>query len=228
MSRALSIALALLCLAGTAAGADVYKWVDANGVTQYGAAPPPGVKATPVGTPPAVDPATASQAAAAASKAKADAARGAAEIAGDEARRQAERTAERLGRAAGLRRCAVARQQLEAVTKGGPVFRFDARGGRVYLADDARDGEIGRLRGEVAALCAGLESDPATRERWREIDYFVACMQTKGRLQAMEQHLAQTPQQDLDRARRAVADYCAASRFPPGTGTHGEWFNAFR
>lgn len=41
-------ALALL-LAANAAAAQVYKWVDANGVTHYGNHPPAGVTAQPVG-----------------------------------------------------------------------------------------------------------------------------------------------------------------------------------
>ncbi|MGA8048915.1 MAG: DUF4124 domain-containing protein [Burkholderiales bacterium] len=41
-------ALALLLAANTAA-AQVYKWVDADGVTHYGNHPPPGIGAQPVG-----------------------------------------------------------------------------------------------------------------------------------------------------------------------------------
>ena len=41
-------ALALL-LAANAAAAQVYKWIDAGGVTHYGNCPPPGVAAQPVG-----------------------------------------------------------------------------------------------------------------------------------------------------------------------------------
>lgn len=60
------------------------------------------------------------------------------------------------------------------------------------------------------------------------MNLFVACMQARGRLQAIEQNLAQTPQQDLDRARRAVAQACAPANFPPATGTQGEWFRPFQ
>jgi hypothetical protein len=212
---------------GPLLAADIYKWVDANGVTQYGSTPPPGVKATRLGAPPAVDPAAASQAAAQARQSIAEAERRASEAAGEAARRQAEREAQRQGFAERLRGCAAARQQLDVVTQGGPVFRFDPQGGRAYLADDARDAEIARLRGEVAALCTGLDSDAATRERWKAMNLFVACTQARHRLQTMEQQLAQTPRQDLERARRAVALACAPSNFPPDTGTQGEWFRQF-
>ncbi|KAF1014068.1 MAG: hypothetical protein GAK31_03092 [Stenotrophomonas maltophilia] len=40
--RALSCLGCLLLLAGTATAAPVYKWKDANGVTQYSETPPPG------------------------------------------------------------------------------------------------------------------------------------------------------------------------------------------
>ena len=228
MLRVSWVAAAVLALGGLAVAADIYKWVDANGVTHYGSSPPPGVKATRVGPPPALDPAAASQAAARAKQSMADAEHRAAEIASEQARRQAEREAAQAGVAASLRRCAGARQQLDVVTRGGPVFRFDAQGGRAYLADDARDAEIRRLRSEVAAHCAGLDSDAATRERWKEMNFFVACLQAKSRLQTMEQALAQTPGRDLDRARQTVAQLCSPSRFPADTGTRGEWLNQFQ
>jgi len=228
IGRALWIGIALLGLSAGAAAADIYKWVDANGVTQYGSTPPPGVQATRLGAPPAVDPAAASQAAARARESIAEAERGASQAAGEQARRQAERAADQAGLAERLRRCAAARQQLDVLTQGGPVFRFDAQGGRFYLPDAQRDGEIARLRGAVADLCAGLDSDAATRERWKAMNLFVACTQARSRLQAMEQNLAQTPQQDLDRARRAVAQVCAPANFPPATGTQGEWFRQFQ
>ena len=40
--------VAVLLLVCTQAGAEVYKWVDSNGVTQYGERPPPKTKAAPV------------------------------------------------------------------------------------------------------------------------------------------------------------------------------------
>jgi len=49
MQKVLLFAALLASLTGTAA-AEVYRWIDQNGVVNYGSAPPAGVKASPVDT----------------------------------------------------------------------------------------------------------------------------------------------------------------------------------
>lgn len=228
MSRVSWIALVLLVSSVQALAADIYRWVDANGRTQYGTAPPPGVKATLVRPPPPADPQAASQAAARAQRSIAETERSSAERAAEAARREAEAAAAGSGAADRLRRCAEAREQLLVVTRPQAVFKFDASGGRVDLTDAARQSEITRLRGDVATLCAGLDSAAALRQVLQDMSAFLACVRAKERLQGLEQGPAHVPQWELDQARQLVKESCAAGRFPPGTGTRGEWFTQFQ
>ncbi len=226
MLRLLLIVVALGGLGSGLCAAEIYKWVDSNGVTHYGGTPPPGTKSTTIQTAPAPDPAAASQAAARAKKLSADADRISAEIAGEQASRQAQQDNASRDYAARLQRCSGARQQLDVVLHQGPVFRFGGRGERIYLPDNARDGEIKRLRDEVANQCTGLESDAATRQRWREMTNFIACARARERLQSLDNRTSR--QQVIDEARQKVDKDCSPQKFPPRTGSQDEWFHQFQ
>ena len=122
-------AAAMLCAAGVQAQ-DIYKWVDASGVTQYTSAPPPpGVPATRLHTAPSPSPVAASQARA-------------------EARRQADeqdrRTAERQRELAQQQvRVEAARRALDPgmLVAGIPYARF------LGISAELADGElVGRMR----------------------------------------------------------------------------------
>jgi hypothetical protein len=126
-----------------------------------------------------------------------------------------------------LRQCAFARQQLDVLTLGGAVFRRDARGGRQYLPDEAREGEIARLRADVTRQCAGLDSDTATQLRWRQINNFVLCDRARSLLQAHDANRSRVSNQDYEAATRMVEEFCAPGRFPADTGHRGEWFRQY-
>ena len=217
----------LLCAFLATAWGQIFKWVDANGVTHYGTAPPPGAKAEPIAPAAPLDPAAASQAAEQRRRALSQAEKEAARAAQEKAREEAERQARQKSDTERLQRCAEARQQLDVVTQGGPVFRLGPQGQRQYLQDPSRDGEIARLRAEVAARCATLDSDAATRARWRAINNYVYCDKSRSLLRGMEAGGAQTPRDQVDRMRRQVGDACAPDRFPPDTGKRGEWFQQY-
>jgi hypothetical protein len=132
-----------------------------------------------------------------------------------------ERSPTRLGR------CAFARQQFDVLTLGGPVFRRDARGGRQYLPDEAREGEIARMRAEVARQCAGLDSDAATQSRWRQINNFVLCDRARSLLQAHDANRSRVSNQEYEKVISLVEESCAPGRFPAETGQRGEWFRQY-
>ena len=114
-----------------------------------------------------------------------------------------------------------------ALTLGGPVFRRDARGGRQYLPDEAREGEIARMRAEVARQCAGLDSDAATQLRWRQINNFVLCDRARSMLQADDANRSRVSSQEYEKVTRLVEESCAPGRFPAETGHSGEWFRQY-
>jgi hypothetical protein len=225
--RCILLLSCLLCAFLATAWGQIFKWVDANGVTHYGTAPPPGVKAEPIAPAAPLDPAAASKAAEQRRRALSQAEEEAARAAQGKAREEAERQARQKSDTERLQRCAEARQQLDVVTQGGPVFRLGPQGQRQYLPDPSRDGEIARLRAEVAAQCPALESDGATRARWREINNYVLCDKARSLLRGKEAGGAQTPLDEVDRTRRLVSDACAPGRFPPDTGQRGEWFRQY-
>jgi hypothetical protein len=218
--------MASLCAFATPAWTQVYKWVDEAGKTHYGSTPPAGARAAlvqpaappaPAASPPSVQPARRSPA------------EGMGASPEDSQARAPDRPGAAPPQAPGerLRRCAFARQQLNVLTLGGPVFRREAQGGRHYLPDDARGAEIARLRIEVAQQCAGLDSDAATQVRWREIDAFVACDRARSLLQAFDANRSRISNQEYEGVTRAVADACAPNRFAPDTGRRGEWFRQY-
>jgi hypothetical protein len=196
-------------LGPTRAAAQVYKWVDANGVTNYGPSPPPGVKATPMQVPPAPSASAAAQAAGEAERLKADAQRSAAERAREAARREADDLAAQRNAMARLQGCARARVQLDVLSAGGPVFRYDSRGERVYLPDENRDAVIAHLRGEVRKLCAGLDSDAATRQLKLQAIRDQYCIQARDDLKDLERQGSDiVPNQDMAKAREKVRQMC--------------------
>lgn len=208
------------------AWSQVYKWVDQAGVTHYGSAPPVGARAT------LVQP-TAPANTAAASSAPApphqvgEGMPPAGRDADGRAREGSDPMERKRAEAERLRQCAFARQQLDVLTLGGAVFRRDARGGRQYLPDEAREGEIARLRAEVTRQCAGLDSDTATQLRWRQINNFVLCDRARSLLQAHDANRSRVSNQDYEAATRMVEEFCAPGRFPADTGHRGEWFRQY-
>jgi hypothetical protein len=129
------------CVFAAAAAAQTYKWTDQNGRVQYGDAPPPGAKATPLRPPPSAPaPAAKPGEAKAASKAPLTPA----EKEADYRKRQQEAAKERdklaqeeQAAAATRENCSNAQDVLRTLQSGQRVSRTDAKGERYYL-DDAQ------------------------------------------------------------------------------------------
>jgi hypothetical protein len=209
------------------AWSQIYKWVDEAGVTHYGSAPPAGASATLVQPAAPVVPAASTAGAKQARRAPGDDMRTVEEDASERARDQPDPMGRKSAEADRLLRCAFSRQQLDVVTLGGPVFRRDAQGGRHYLPDEARGGEIARLRADVAQQCAGLDSDAATQVRWRQINNFVVCDSARSLLQSFDANRSRVSNQEYDKVTRLVKESCSPNRFPPETGRRGEWFRQY-
>jgi len=155
MKRALVFAAA--CAFAAAAMAQQYKWTDKNGRVQYGAAPPPGVKATPLRPPPPAP-------AAAAKPAEPNAARKGpltpAEREAEFRKRQQEAAKEREKLAqeqqaaeAAKENCARAQDALRTLQSGERVARTDAKGERYFLEDAQIAQETARAQQAVQQWC---------------------------------------------------------------------------
>jgi hypothetical protein len=158
MKTTLILAIALAFSA--AAMAQQYKWVDQNGRIQYGDAPPPGVKATPLRPPPG----PAAQPSAKAADTKAAAKKGPLSPAEQEAeyrRRQMEAEREQGKRAeadqqaaAKRENCARAQENLRTLEAGGRIARTDSKGERYYLEDAQIQQEAVKARQIVQDSCS--------------------------------------------------------------------------
>lgn len=207
-------AAAMLCAAGVQAQ-DIYKWVDASGVTQYTSAPPPpGVPATRLHTAPSPSPVAASQARAEARRQADEQDRRTAERQRELAQQQVRVEAARRAAADRNAACAEARVELDALTRGGPVYRLDSRGARVYLEDSARDGETERWRREVALQCrdgapAAGGSDAASRQRAAEASRGAACDSARAMLRDLESGaILNVPAWEIEQARERARRAC--------------------
>ena len=147
MTRAALLALIAFVASGSAA-AEVYKWVDEKGVTQYSESPPPDGKATKVQTAPAPVPAKDASANWKDKELDSRRSRIEREQSEDHARRKAEHdTARRTNR------CIAARRELKLLQEQRPIYEVNPKGERVYLADKDRPAEIEAARRAVAANC---------------------------------------------------------------------------
>ena len=141
--------LIIVALAGTAAGAGVYRWVDDQGRVHFGdrpeseAASEVKIRIEPQSSPPAADEAERSRHR-----------RRLLEIYQEdrEARKEAARKQkeERTKRAA---ECARARDKLAQLSSAGSLYNKGPDGGRRYLSFEERDRYLAGLRKEVSQLC---------------------------------------------------------------------------
>ena len=134
-------ALAILCLAAFPAAAQMYKCVDARGVTFYSDKPQPGCKGDKVDI-----------------KASPPLGGGAAprapdSFAGQDAqfkRRQIERDqAELQAQQQAAMRCAKLRNEYSVLASGGRIYQRNSLGERVYLEDATRDTRLAQLKEEM-------------------------------------------------------------------------------
>lgn len=149
--KKLIIPLLLLCYAD-GSGAQIYKWVDANGTAHFSDSPPPGDSAEEV----ELDGQPSEQAVQEAQEAQArrlQYQRADSEARHEEeARRQEIQDLERQ-EAELQSECANARQQLAVLEMQLPVYRENDAGERVYLEDDDRASEQAQLTGQIAQHC---------------------------------------------------------------------------
>jgi len=147
----------LILLAAGSAGAQAYKWVDADGKVGYGDTPPPGAQVS------AVRPPQASAAKSTPAPGATDAKKGALTPAEQDMafrRRQADAGKKTEQAEADLRAkaqrdesCERTRQYLMTLESGQRVMRTDATGERYYLDDDQVAQEIAKEKKTYQASC---------------------------------------------------------------------------
>jgi len=147
MKTCVRLAGLLLACAGLSAAAAVYKWVDAKGVTHYSETPPPDVKSSTVDLMPSAGPGA--NAPDPWRDRDLDARKQRIE------KSQAEDLAKAAngGPAARKERCLDARRQLDILAPGRPVYEVNAKGERVYLDDNTRDGRLAEFKKRSETYC---------------------------------------------------------------------------
>lgn len=151
MPRLAVLTLLFACSLSAPAFAAIYKWVDAQGVTHYSEAPPPSQDAQEVKTAPAPAP---SDGARKKEKSTQD-------LELDFRKRRVEAAerdkhegdAQRRETALRRERCLDARNELEIVQTGVPVYSINAKGEREYLPDASRPASIARLQKIIEQSC---------------------------------------------------------------------------
>lgn len=146
--------LASLLLQPLVATAAVYKWVDADGVTQYSATPPRGGHAyDELNVRSQQDPRSAQQSRERLQQ-RIEQQRRSDELKQRTEQRETEDEAASAERSADReQRCAKMRQNLIVLQRRRPVFYVNENGERDYLDDDRRNAEIERLSDALADYC---------------------------------------------------------------------------
>ncbi len=130
----------------TAAMAQQYKWVDANGKVQYGDTPPPGVEAARLKPPPA-----GTSAPAAAPKVNPEAAFRSRQ---QERQKSDEKSAKERADAETKRvNCEQSQASLRSLQSGQRISSTNAAGERVFIDDEQRAKEIERIQRAVNEWC---------------------------------------------------------------------------
>ncbi len=136
-----AIVVAIACAFAAAASAQQYKWTDKNGRVQYGDAPPPGVKATPLRPPPPAPAAAAKPAQPDAKKAQ-QAAKDRDKLAQDQQAAQAKKE-----------NCARAQDYLRNLQSGQRLSGIDSKGERYYLDEAQIAQETAKAQRGVQEWC---------------------------------------------------------------------------
>jgi hypothetical protein len=150
-------------LAAASAQAQVYKCLDANGVTVYRQDPCPASMKRETMSKPGIAPAPAAAPADAAKAGKGEAKKGPMTPAEQEqAFRQRQQNAAKSAKEADVKaeqarikeqNCNNARQRLATYTIGGRISTVDANGERVYMEDSKIDAEKARAQADVSSMC---------------------------------------------------------------------------
>lgn len=210
--RGLATAAFVLALSlGSALAQEVYKWVDQQGVTHYTSSPPPpGVAAKVLQAPASPTPNPAPGSANPAQRKTDEAKRLSEQREQAQVQQRQMRDAAQRSEATRLADCANARQQRDALSRGGPVFRYNATGQRDYLPDSARDAEIARWQQQVNNLCLGnpADQDTATQQRSQEVQSQAQCRAAQDALRDLQTDSARSVPADLAAARERVQGLC--------------------
>jgi hypothetical protein len=150
-------------LAAASAQAQVYKCLDANGVTVYRQDPCPASMKRETMSKPSIAPAPAAAPADAAKAGKGEAKKGPMTPAEQEqAFRQRQQNAAKSAKEADVKaeqarikeqNCNNARQRLATYTIGGRISTVDANGERVYMEDSKIEAEKARAQADVSSMC---------------------------------------------------------------------------
>ena len=125
----------IAAIAGSAASAAMYKWVDENGRTAYGDTPPAGVKAERINSGPApADPAAVRDMA----TKDAEVRKRMQQRSDDEAKAQKDRVDENLRRT----QCQQAAGRVKSLRQDANVYRYNEKGEKVFLDTAARENAI--------------------------------------------------------------------------------------
>jgi hypothetical protein len=148
MKTGLRIAAIVLALAATAASAQVYKWVDEKGRTQYGERPPDNVKATPINVPP---PPSGSEAPQPDWKQKdLDFQRRKIERDKNEAQDESAKKRQAASRESA---CSDAHRRLSTLQEQLPVYQRNDKGERIYIEDKERERMMADYRRFISENC---------------------------------------------------------------------------
>ena len=162
MNRRLApVAILALLLNALPACAQVYSWKDKDGRTHYGDMPPAAVEATLLrGAPPARPSGEASSAAdpqpsvsPSSPRSLTEREQAFQERRAAEAEAEAKRAEEAAARDETQRFCTGAQHELAALRAGQRMVRFNARGEREFLDDQARAEQMARLERQIAERC---------------------------------------------------------------------------
>lgn len=143
---ALLAAMLVITAGGDACAEGVYKWVDSEGRTHFGSAPPPGRKAerlqtpTTVTQPPEATPGRSWQEQLQLSNERREL-----------ARQKEQETAKRERE--DNQRCLAARRALDALNSERPLYRVNSQGEREFMEDAQRRANIDAANQRVAAYC---------------------------------------------------------------------------
>jgi hypothetical protein len=147
----LLLLLPLLLLAPTGPRAQVYKWVDANGVTHYGSQPPPNNKSKEVQLREAAPrQVTDAQASAYTSSLK----ERELEFRKRQTLREREETRVAEERAKRNEECRRDKAELTDLRNTRRMYEVNDKGERVYMSDAQRDAEVARREAEYNRKCA--------------------------------------------------------------------------
>lgn len=147
-----SLFIAFTLAAAPTVQAQIYKWVDKDGKTQYSDTPPPSTESKRVDTI-RTQPTATSAAPAAPSYVEAE--KGF-QKRKQEAQETQKKTEEKTAQAKDQNaRCSEAKGNLATLTEGGRVFRTNEKGERTYMEDNEREAEMAKVKKFLADNCKG-------------------------------------------------------------------------